>query len=66
VHRDEERASSYFERAAKASPQNSHVLAAHAAFLWDTDDEESGGDVLSSCAGFAQPAQSSTLASATT
>ncbi|KAG0552858.1 hypothetical protein BDA96_01G544100 [Sorghum bicolor] len=67
VHRDEERASSYFERAAKASPQNSHVLAAHAAFLWDTDDdEEGGGDVLSCYTGFAQPAHSSPLASATT
>jgi hypothetical protein len=49
-----------------ASPQNSHVLAAHATFLWDTDDEESVGDVLSIYAGFAQPAHSSTLASATT
>jgi tetratricopeptide (TPR) repeat protein len=96
VHRDGERASSYFEQAARASPQNrcvhftpsnpytvllirawiliacfvhvcSHVLAAHAAFLWDTDDGDGPEDCSSDALGYAgfAPALSS-LASATT
>ncbi|KAK8621643.1 hypothetical protein V6N13_081076 [Hibiscus sabdariffa] len=36
---DEERASSYIERTVQASPQDSHVHAANACVLWETEDE---------------------------
>ncbi|EFJ25044.1 hypothetical protein SELMODRAFT_99982, partial [Selaginella moellendorffii] len=38
--RDEERAASYFEQAAQASPDDCSVLGAYAAFMWDVDEDE--------------------------
>ncbi|KAF8111616.1 hypothetical protein N665_0074s0140 [Sinapis alba] len=45
LHQDEAKASSYFERAVQASPNDSNVLAAYASFLWEIqaeDDDEDG------------------------
>ncbi|XP_056841972.1 uncharacterized protein LOC108857388 isoform X2 [Raphanus sativus] len=46
LHQDEVKASSYFERAVQASPDDSNVLAAYASFLWaidaEDDDDEDG------------------------
>ncbi|KAL8530180.1 hypothetical protein ACS0TY_007299 [Phlomoides rotata] len=39
LHRDKERAGDYFQRAVEASSDNSHIHAAYASFLWDTEDE---------------------------
>lgn len=41
LHQDKDRASDYFERAVHAAPENSHVIAAYASFLWDICDDES-------------------------
>ncbi|KAJ0229725.1 Tetratricopeptide repeat-containing protein [Hirschfeldia incana] len=47
LHQDKAKASSYFERAVKASPNDSNVLAAYASFLWQIDaedDDDEDGD----------------------
>ncbi|CAI9771222.1 unnamed protein product [Fraxinus pennsylvanica] len=40
LYRDQDKASTYFERAAQAASEDSHVLAAQASFLWEIDDNE--------------------------
>ncbi|KAI3511485.1 hypothetical protein L1887_18639 [Cichorium endivia] len=40
LHRDQEKANGYFEQSVKASPTDSHVLAAYAKFLWEVEDED--------------------------
>ncbi|KAB5534996.1 hypothetical protein DKX38_018082 [Salix brachista] len=43
---DHDRASSYFERGVQASPEDCHVHAAYASFLWETEDgDDVDGDV---------------------
>ncbi|KAF8111667.1 hypothetical protein N665_0073s0026 [Sinapis alba] len=44
LHQDEAKASSYFERAVQASPQDSDVLAAYASFLWEINDDDDDED----------------------
>ncbi|KAL0865579.1 hypothetical protein Bca101_044697 [Brassica carinata] len=44
LHKDEAKASSYFERAVQASPEDSNVLGAYASFLWEVNDEDDDED----------------------
>ncbi|XP_010522449.1 PREDICTED: uncharacterized protein LOC104801064 [Tarenaya hassleriana] len=44
LHQDKAKASNYFERAVRASPEDSNVLAAYASFLWETNDDSGGDD----------------------
>ncbi|CAN4120632.1 unnamed protein product [Withania somnifera] len=45
LHRDKDRASDYFERAVRDAPENSHILAAYASFLWDINDDDSDDEM---------------------
>jgi hypothetical protein len=65
VHRDEDRASGYFDRAAMASPNNSNVLAAQAAFLWDMDDGTEEPQEAMGYTGFAAAAAHPSMATTT-
>ncbi|CAH2038934.1 unnamed protein product [Thlaspi arvense] len=44
LHQDEAKASSYFELAVRASPEDSNVLAAYASFLWEVNTEDDDED----------------------
>ncbi|KAL1188802.1 hypothetical protein V5N11_021964 [Cardamine amara subsp. amara] len=44
LHQDEAKAFSYFERAVRASPEDSNVLAAYASFLWEVNVEDDDED----------------------
>ncbi|XP_057484639.1 uncharacterized protein LOC130771017 [Actinidia eriantha] len=46
IHHDQDRASSYFERAVHAAPADSHVHAAYASFLWETEEGDKDANGL--------------------